>query len=342
MNGLVLLTGEAPELALAELEGALDSMGQPVRVSYCRGQVVILDAPPPPGLAPRLGFSHFSGTVYEMTGASLDKIASGARSYMERTAPLSSLSWIVKVVGGGDGVLKPSDIFNTVEQQARDMGRMVRHRDPDITLFIIVHEEAFIGRVLETSSRTSAMSRRGSRMPFNRPVIMDPRLARVMVNLAGLPPGSTILDPFLGPAGLAIEAADLGLKVVGIEKDPRIHRGALSNIEHVGLSDMIIARNADSKMLRSYPWTGELPVFDGIITDPPFGRSAATHGQDTGALLSDVLVETAELVKEGAPLVIDAPDPEHIRKVPGYILKKELSLRIHKSMTRYIGVLERR
>ncbi|MBN1539053.1 MAG: RsmD family RNA methyltransferase [Candidatus Thermoplasmatota archaeon] len=340
MKGLVLLTGEAPELAFAELEGAFKAVDGPARISHRIGQTVIMDEAPPRGLAPRLGFSHFSGTLDEITGTTLDEMIAGVRSCIGQLDPGYSISWALKVQRRLEG-FGPSALYQAMEEEARRLGRKVRHRRPDVKLFIIVHDQAFIGRVLEASSRSAAGSRRGSSMPFNRPVIMDPRLARVLVNLSGLPPGRTILDPFLGPAGLAIEAADLGLEVLGIEKDPNIHRGALLNIEHLGLSDRITTRNADSKRVRSYPWAKELPAFDGIITDPPFGRSAATYGDGTGKLLSDVLEETSGFVKKGSPLVVDAPDPEHIRDICGYSMKKELSLRVHKSMTRYIGVLEK-
>ncbi|MGA1820780.1 MAG: TRM11 family SAM-dependent methyltransferase [Thermoplasmatota archaeon] len=338
MEGFVLISGEAPELALAELEGALTATGGPVKVLLRYGLSAVLDGLPPEGLAERLGFSHFTGILDMTTGPGLDEIIEGVRTSIGLARPGHSISWTVRASRSGTGP-SPSEIFEAVDREVRTFGRKVRHREPDLKLFIIASDRTMIGRVTEASSRSSAERRRGSKMPFNRPVIMDPRLARVLVNLSGLPPGSRVLDPFLGPAGLAIEAADLGLKVTGVEMDPRICKGARENIEHLGLSGSVEVREGDSRRFRGYSWAENAGPFDGIITDPPFGRSAATHGNETGDLLIDVLKEVFPLLKEGAPVVVDAPDPEHIRNIPGFRQKKELSLRVHKSMTRYIGVL---
>ena len=252
-----------------------------------------------------------------------------------------SVSWTVRSPGSSEGP-PAREIFDAIDEVARGRGFLIRHREPDHRIFVNVSDRSYVGRIKEFSSRASAEARRGSRMPFNRPVIMDPRLARALVNLSGLPPGDSVLDPFLGPAGLAIEAADMGLKVLGVEKDPAIFRGALKNIEEMGLGDMIIARNGDSKRFMSYEWSAELAPFDGIITDPPFGRSAATHGDETGKLLGDVLDEVSGLILKGGPLVVDAPSREHLLDIPDFELRKELSLRVHRSLTRHIGVLERK
>jgi len=338
MEGFVLLSGEAPELALAELRGALAAMGSPVKAVSVQGQAVILDGMPPRGLSKRLGFSHFTGILDEVTGPGIENIGEGVRTSIELIGEEETLSWTVRSPRSGTAPL-PSEVFQSVEREVRASGRKVKHRGADRELFVVVYDKAYIGRISEVSSRNSAEKRRGSRMPFNRPVIMDPRLARVLVNLSGLPQGSRVLDPFLGPAGLAIEGADLGLEVVGVEMDPRVCGGARDNIEHLGLSGSIEVHNGDSRKFRSYPWAADAGPFDGIITDPPFGRSAPTHGNETGDLLLDVLEEVSDLLRKGATLVVDAPDPEHVRNIPGFRQKMELSLRVHKSMTRYIGVL---
>ncbi|MGA1847905.1 MAG: TRM11 family SAM-dependent methyltransferase [Thermoplasmatota archaeon] len=208
-------------------------------------------------------------------------------------------------------------------------------------MFIIVRDKAYIGWIGEWTQRNSAALRRGSRMPFNRPVMMDPRLARVLVNLSGLPPGSLILDPFLGPGGLAIEAAHLGLEVIGMEMDPVICKGARENVSHQGLSDSIRIIEGDSRELCKDPGSLGIAKIDGIITDPPFGRSAGTMGKDPGDLLVEVLREVADLMDAGAPLVLDSSSPGILENLPGFDLERRFDIRVHRSMTRSIGVLEK-
>lgn len=53
------------------------------------------------------------------------------------------------------------------------------------------------------------------------------------LKLAGLKPGKTVLDPFLGSGPTALAAKDLGLNCVGIERDPKRARAAIERwVEH--------------------------------------------------------------------------------------------------------------
>jgi tRNA (guanine10-N2)-dimethyltransferase len=129
--------------------------------------------------------------------------------------------------------------------------------------------------------------------------------------------------------------------VIGVEKDPEIYHGARVNVEHLDLSDKVTIKNGDSRKLMEYPWMKKVERIDGIITDPPFGRSAATGGEKTGKLVNGVIEEVLDLIPTGAPLVIDSLTREPLSQVPGFELRDTYEFRIHRSMTRYIGVLSR-
>jgi tRNA (guanine10-N2)-dimethyltransferase len=340
MAGMVFLTGEAPDLALAEVKGALKAIGSTTQVRKHDHQIVVLTNDPPRGLASRLGFSHFSGMIDEITSFGIKEVLEGVHSSMQRIDEDKSISWQVKVPKDLTD-FSSSDLFQMIDDLARANGRLIKHREPDQKIFVIVRKEAYIGRILEISDRLSAESRRGSKMPFNRPIVMDPRLSRVLVNLSGLPIGSKVLDPFIGPAGLAIEAATLGLKVFGVEKDPEIYRGARINIEHLGLSNNILIRNGDSRKIAGYPWSRELDDIDGVITDPPFGRSATTGGSEPGKLINDVMGQIFDMLPKLAPLVIDSHSPAIIENIRGFHAEEMFNFRIHKSMTRHIALLRK-
>jgi tRNA (guanine10-N2)-dimethyltransferase len=340
MKGFVLLTGEAPDLALAEVNGALKALSSSEKAERVEGQIAVMNGAPPPGLAKRLGFSHFTGILDEVRSLELEDIIKGAKASLEKVQKPVSVSFRVKVPKG-KAPFSSSNLFETMDRIAREKGYAVRHRDPDQKLFVIVGEKAYIGRITMITERLSTNSRRGSKMPYNRPIVMDPRLARVLVNLSGLPPKSMIVDPFLGPAGLAVEAAHLGIKVLGIEKEAEIYHGARVNVEHLGLSDMIEIRSGDSRKLRDLPWMKGYEGFDGIITDPPFGRSATTGGADPGKLLNEVLSEVSSLLDKGAPLVLNSHSPDLIEDISGFELMERYSFRVHRSMTRHIAVLKK-
>jgi tRNA (guanine10-N2)-dimethyltransferase len=340
MNGFVLLIGEAPDLALAEVNGALKALSSSEKAERLEGQAAVLGGAPPQGLAKRLGFSHFTGLLDEIRAVDLEDIIDGAKDSLEKVKEGASVSFQVKVPKG-KAPFSSSELFDSMDRMVREKGSAVRHREPDQKLFVIVGERAYIGRITEMSERLSTNSRRGSRMPYNRPIVMDPRLARVLINLSRLPPGSMVIDPFLGPAGLAVEAAHLGIKVLGIEKETEIYHGARVNVQHLGLSDMIDIRNGDSRNLQNLPWMEGYDEFDGIITDPPFGRSATTGGSEPGELLNEVLSQVSSFLDKGAPLVLNSHSQDLIEDISGFELMETYGFRVHRSMTRHIAVLNK-
>ncbi|NIP34812.1 MAG: methyltransferase domain-containing protein, partial [Thermoplasmata archaeon] len=71
--------------------------------------------------------------------------------------------------------------------------------------------------------------------PFSHPISLHPKYARAMVNLAKVPLGGRILDPFCGTGGVLIEAALLGYEPLGSDIDPRMVEGSRRNLEAMGL-----------------------------------------------------------------------------------------------------------
>ena len=178
-------------------------------------------------------------------------------------------------------------------------------------------------------------------MPFERPVVMAPSLSRAMVNLSGLPPGSRVLDPFMGPGGLMIEAGLVGLECTGVEIDEEVAAGALKNIEHMGLSESVDVHMGDSRYLTSMKWFLDKAPFDGIITDPPFGRSARIGGESAGGLLVEVISTTLPHLRDGAPVVLDVVDVEVLDRLEGLEIVDTYPIYVHKSMTRHLTLLRK-
>lgn len=340
MEGVVLLSGEFPDLSVGELNGALKALNSRIVVHMDERPLIILSGPPPSGLAERLGFCHFTGTVSITTDPDTDSILDGVTNLLKDHPPDRSISFRVKSMSSSRN-LRSGQIFGKIEEMIGSGRWSMRHRHPDMKFFVTVDDRARIGWIAGETGRSSMLGRRGSRMPFNRPIVMDPRLARAMINLSGLPPGSTILDPFMGPGGLIIEGAELGLKGIGIERDPVIFEGGLKNIKETGHDSSIRAYHGDSRMIGATPGLPDISGIDGIVTDPPFGRSAGTMGIDPGQLLDDVIGAAGAHLKKGAPLVLDTGNRDILDDIRGFDLISIYSVRIHKSLTRYVAVLGR-
>lgn len=77
-----------------------------------------------------------------------------------------------------------------------------------------------------------------SERDYNRPRrdtwrgMLPPKLARMMVNMLGLPPRGTLLDPFCGSGTVLSEATLLGwTKLIGADKSARAVKDARTNLE---------------------------------------------------------------------------------------------------------------
>jgi tRNA (guanine10-N2)-dimethyltransferase len=335
MEGLVFLSGEDPALAEGEMMGAIRALGGSMTIVASEGASRLLSATPPEGLASRMGFCHFDGTVSMRTGPGIPEIVEAARTLLSRDRP-GSVGFIARSTAD----IEPRSIFSAIEGEAREIGVRVHHRHPSKKLFAVAGREcSYVGWVGSECDRSSLLGRRGSRMPFSRPIVMDPRLARAMVNLSGLPPGSSIMDPFMGPGGLAIEASHLGMRYTGIEIDPEILAGARRNIGMIGGAVPVQAVLGDSRDIAGLDLGTDR--FDGIVTDPPFGRSASLKGSDRGELVVGVLEMASRMIDVGAPVVLDMADTGSLDGSHGYRIESEFRHRVHRSLTRHVIVLRR-
>ncbi|MGB7125169.1 MAG: DNA methyltransferase, partial [Thermoplasmata archaeon] len=184
--------------------------------------------------------------------------------------------------------------------------------------------------------RQSASARRMPTLPFQRPVSLPPRLARAAANLARARPGDRVLDPFVGTGALLAEAALLGARVYGIDRDAEMVRGALRNLAHLGVvaEELVVGEAASAAFAADdVPW-------DAILTDPPYGRASSTGGESTSAVLERVLSRWSDGVRPGGRLVVVVPGPV-ADPGPGWRTVVSIPIRVHRSLTREFRVYER-
>jgi len=266
------------------LRGALHALGSDQRPEAMDNRAVYFSDILPTGISSRLAFGRFHGRLLEHTTPdwiSIERALGKAAIHLDRTRSVS-----VKVVTPSRrGPISRADLFERSSSFLSQHGLRVHHKSPDQKLFVVMGERVGVGIIDEESDRTGFAMGQGARFPFSRSTVVEPKTARAMVNLSGLPCGATVLDPFLGPANLAIEAARLNLSVVGVESDPKVWEGAGDNIDAMSLR---------SKM------------------------------------------------SVGAPLVVDSDEEKTFEDIPDFTIDHVYSLRVHKSLTRFIGVLRKR
>ncbi|WP_255169471.1 methyltransferase domain-containing protein [Natrononativus amylolyticus] len=186
-------------------------------------------------------------------------------------------------------------------------------------------------------------TRKPTDKPFFQPGSMDPLLARAVTNVAGAAPGQTVLDPMCGTGGVLVEAGLLGADVIGTDAQAKMVEGARTNLEHflapetpspVGVSrgEFHVTRG-DATHLPL-----ETDAVDAVVFDAPYGRQSkiATHRLED--LVAGALAE-ARRVASRAVVVADRSWAAQARAA-GWELESAFERRVHRSLTRYVLVLE--
>ena len=153
--------------------------------------------------------------------------------------------------------------------------------------------------------------RRATERPFFRPISLDPRLARLAVNLACGPiDENAVLDPMTGTGGFAMEAITMGRNCIAIDMDEAMIDGAEQNVEwslqnSPAKSEYQIMKGDACNLEDSIPikWHDKI---SGVVLDPPYGRNS--HGTHTHFELIRNTIESARtIVSDNAKLVLIIP-----------------------------------
>ncbi|WP_425498877.1 methyltransferase domain-containing protein [Haloplanus halophilus] len=176
----------------------------------------------------------------------------------------------------------------------------------------------------------------GDRLPTDRPFFqpgsMAPLDARALVNLVGVDPGDTLLDPMCGTGGTLIEAGLIGARPVGVDAQRKMVRGARENCR---------AYRGDAQVLRGD--ATRLPLVDdavdGVVFDAPYGRQSKIERHSLADLVAGALSE-ARRVAPCAVVVGDRSWREAAVE-SGWTVETTFERRVHRSLTRHVHLLSR-
>ncbi len=108
--------------------------------------------------------------------------------------------------------------------------------------------------------------------------MLPPKIAKIMINLAGISGGAKILDPFCGVGTILAEAAVLGYKnLIGQDRDPQAIADAKINLEWIkkqyNVSPQINFFIVDARGSRTSSWFHgqDRGTIDAIVTEPYLG-----------------------------------------------------------------------
>lgn len=169
--------------------------------------------------------------------------------------------------------------------------------------------------------------------PFFSPISLHPKYARTLINLTGVKKGGTVLDPFCGTGGIAIEAAEMGMKALVSDFDEDMIMGCQENMDFYGLK-LETAKVLDIK---------DIPEFfsniDAVATDPPYGRSTKTGGENIDAIYLKAMNAIPQVLSPSGRAGVVLP---HEITATTMELENIYVQRVHGSLSRHYHIFRRR
>lgn len=207
-------------------------------------------------------------------------------------------------------------------------------KNPDVRFRVLLTEDKSIfGYIASSIDRGAFEARKPHYKPFFYPGVLMPRVARALVNIAK--PEVYLLDPFCGTGGILVEAGLMGINVIGGDMQRKLLLGAKTNLEYYNVDYSLMYEDACNLALRD-------ESVDAVVTDPPYGRSAAVKAESIERMLADSLKEIFRVLKkEKRAVFVSEREIESIAKEAGFNVVESHLQRVHKSLTRRISVLEK-
>ncbi|MDR0508275.1 MAG: RsmD family RNA methyltransferase [Candidatus Methanoplasma sp.] len=175
-----------------------------------------------------------------------------------------------------EGLMKDVDSQKLI----RDIGNILSKkndvdlRDPDIIVRMQMCDKVHLFIEERAVDRNIMETRKVGERPFFSPISLHPKYARALINLTGAKRGDTVLDPFCGTGGIVIEAAEMGMKAIASDFDEEMVLGCRENMDFYGLE----LHDRGVIDIRDIP--ERFSEIDVVVTDPPYGRSTKTGGDD--------------------------------------------------------------
>jgi len=203
-------------------------------------------------------------------------------------------------------------------------------KDPDIEVRMFISDRIHVFVCEHDIDRTSFEERKVSERPFFSPISLHPKYARAAINLTRVRNGGVVLDPFCGTGGIVMEAASMGMKVIASDFDDEMVSGCIENMRHFGLG------LHDGGVMDIGEISKKFADVDAVVTDPPYGRSTHTGGEDTESIHRRAITSINGCLRQGGRAAVVLPYELNTN----VMIKEDVFVqRVHKSLSRHYHVL---
>lgn len=205
----------------------------------------------------------------------------------------------------------------------------VNLREPDIMIRMQMCDTVHLYIEQRVTDTDLLEKRKVGERPFFSPISLHPKYARALINLTGAKRGSTVLDPFCGTGGIVIEAAEMGMKAIASDFDEEMVIGCQENMDFYGLE------LADFDTLDIGDIGDRFQDIDAICTDPPYGRSTKTGGENINDIYARAGRSIPKSLRPGARAGVVLPHPQTFDTMT---LESMYLQRVHGSLSRHYHV----
>ncbi len=193
-------------------------------------------------------------------------------------------------------------------------------------------------------SKGRFLEREPQKKPAFHPTTLKPKLARALVNLSRAKEGEVLLDPFCGAGSVLIEAAILGMKVIGGDFDEKMISYSKRNLDFYKAG----YKNKKYKLIfgdaTNLEHILESNSIGAIATDLPYGRSSRSSIKNLSELYKNFFASAYSVLKNKKYLVAMYPHYINAKKCINkkqWTLVSEGELYVHGSLTRKLLVLQK-
>jgi len=330
------LSGEHPTLPASEVVASLESVCPDFKINLSLDGCLIIEIRKDPStiagiLAKKLSMTHHITEILGIGGAGEEDVL----DTVEKADHEIDGTYSIRV--------KRVREYSTIDTDSMEKrigsiffqrGARADLKNPEVQLRLLLTEDKSIfGRIMYSIDRSAYEARKPHYKPFFYPGVLMPRVARALVNIAK--PEKNLLDPFCGTGGILVEAGLMGFGVIGGDMQRKLLLGAKMNLCHYNIDHSLMFQDACSEALRD-------ESVDAVVTDPPYGRSAAIKAESLEHMLSGSLGEICRVLKKGKRAVfISEREIEALAKEVGFKVAQTHIQRVHKSLTRRICILEK-
>lgn len=330
------LSGEHTTLPASEVVASLESVCPDFKISLSLDGCLIIEIRKDAGtiagiLAKKLSMTHHITEVLGIGGADEEDVL----DTVEKADLDIEGTYRIRVKRVREySTIDTEDMEKRIGSIFFQRGARADLKNPTVQLRVLLTEEKSIfGRIMYSIDRGVYEARKPHYKPFFYPGVLMPRVARALVNIAK--PENNLLDPFCGTGGILVEAGLMGTMVMGGDMQRKLLLGAKMNLDHYNIDHSLLFQDACRMALRD-------ESMDAVVTDPPYGRSAAIKAESLEHMLSGSLVEIYRVLKKGKRAVfISEKEIETLAKEAGFKVAQTHIQRVHKSLTRRICILEK-